>query len=96
MELVVPARLEEEQLELLGETVGRAFRALGCEGYSRVDTFVEDDRVLINEINSSPGFTQTSVFASLFAADGRTYPEVLDELLAAALARAEREAKYSF
>jgi len=96
MELVVPARLEEEQLELLGETVGRAFRALGCEGYSRVDTFVEDDRVLINEINSSPGFTQTSVFASLFAADGRTYPEVLDELLATALARAEREAKYSF
>jgi len=96
MELVVPAPLTEEQVELLNETVGRAFRALGCEGYSRVDTFVDDDRVLINEINTSPGFTKTSVFSSLFAADGRSYPEVLDELLATALARAEREAKHAF
>ena len=96
MELVVPAPLAEEQVELLNETVGRAFRAIGCEGYSRVDTFVDGDRVLINEINTSPGFTQTSVFASLFAADGRSYADVLDELLATALARAERDAKHSF
>ena len=96
MELVVPAQLDEEQSALLAETVGRAFRALGCEGYSRVDTFVDGDRVLINEINTSPGFTQTSVFSSLFAADGRAYPDILDELLATALARAEREAQHTF
>ena len=96
MELVVPAPLEPEQLELLNETVGRAFRAIGCEGYSRVDTFVEGERVLINEINTSPGFTTTSVFASLFSADGRSYSDVLKELVATALARAEREAKHTF
>ena len=96
MELVVPAQVTDEQAEMVNETVGRAFRAIGCEGYSRVDTFLDGENVLINEINTSPGFTQTSVFATLFAADGRSYPEVLDELLAAALARAEREAGHSF
>ena len=96
MELIVPADLEPDRLSELRHTAARAFAALGCEGYSRVDCFVEGSMVLINEVNTAPGFTTTSVFAQLFAADGLAYSDLLDALLEAALARAERSARYSF
>jgi len=96
MELVVPAELSAQQAEAVCMVAGRAFRALGCEGYSRVDCFVNGDDVLINEVNTSPGFTSTSVFSRLFAAAGVEYPELLNDLLRSALERDIRSARFTF
>ena len=60
---------------------------MGCAGLARVDFFVDGDTVLVNELNTMPGFTQTSVYASLFAASGIAYPELLDRLVRLALER---------
>jgi D-alanine-D-alanine ligase len=66
----------------------RTFEAIGCEGLARVDTFVtEDGRVLVNEINTMPGFTPFSMYPRMWEASGVTYPELVDELLQLALAR---------
>ena len=62
-----------------------AFRRTECSGLARVDFFVDDERVLVNELNTMPGFTATSVFASLFEASGVPYSELLDRLVAARL-----------
>ena len=62
---------------------------------ARVDFFVEEDgRVLVNELNTIPGFTSTSVFAKLWEASGVPYPELLDRLLRLAVERFERERRY--
>ena len=69
----------------------------GCSGLARVDFFVEDDGdVLVNELNTMPGFTETSVFAKLFEASGVDYPTLLDRLLGLALERYEQERLHSF
>jgi D-alanine-D-alanine ligase len=60
---------------------------VGCSGLARVDFFVEGERVLVNELNTMPGFTTTSVFAALFAASGIPYPDLLTRLLELALER---------
>ena len=96
MQLVVPAELTAEQAAATAETAIAAFLACGCEDYARVDCFVEPERVLINEINTAPGFTRTSVFASLFEADGISYPQVLDTLVSSALAKSARRERYVF
>ena len=59
----------------------------GCAGLARVDFFVEGDRVLVNELNTLPGFTPTSVYASLWAASGVGFAELCDRLVALALER---------
>ena len=61
---------------------------------ARVDFFVEGDAVLVNELNTIPGFTSTSVYAKLFAASGVPYVELLDRLLSLALERHEEERRY--
>jgi D-alanine-D-alanine ligase len=62
-----------------------------------VDFFVVGDgEVLVNELNTMPGFTETSVFGSLFAASGIAYPELLDRLVALALERHETERAYRY
>ena len=96
MELVVPAELQNADSKLLVETVLRAFVAAGCSGYARVDCFVEPGRVLLNEINTSPGFTRTSVFGRLLEAGGWTYPDVLAALVATAVARHAELDSYCF
>lgn len=96
MELEVPANLTPAQATAVGETARLAFERLGCEGYARVDCFVEGDRVLINEINTSPGFTATSVFSRLFGADGIAYPDLLGELINSALDRHASSARFTF
>ena len=96
MELLVPAELPPADSKLLVETALRAFAEAGCSGYARVDCFVEPGRVLLNEINTSPGFTRTSVFGRLLEAGGRTYPEVLGTLVATAIARHRELESYSF
>ena len=74
MDLVVPARLTDEQIERAQELAVRAFVATECEGMARADMFVRDDgEVLVNELNTIPGFTATSVYARLFEASGIGY-----------------------
>ncbi len=93
MDLVVPARITGEQTARVQALAVQAFVATECEGMARVDCFVrEDGEVLVNELNTIPGFTATSVYAQLFAASGIPYPELLDRLVGLALERRERRA----
>ncbi len=94
MELIVPARIPEPVRERVRELAIATFKLTGCRGLARVDFFVSGEDVLVNELNTMPGFTQTSVFASLFAASDVTYPEVLDRLLALAIERYEDEERH--
>ncbi len=85
MELLVPARLPEHVREEVRRLACDTFERVGCTGLARVDFFVEGDRVLVNELNTMPGFTATSVYASLFAASGIPYDRLLDRLVTLAL-----------
>jgi D-alanine-D-alanine ligase len=78
------------------ELAVEAFRRAGCAGLARVDFFVVGDRVLVNELNTLPGFTPTSVFGSLFAASGIPYPELLHRLVELALARYAAERAHAY
>jgi D-alanine-D-alanine ligase len=91
MELVIPPELSQETIEVVQQRAVDAFVASECEGMARVDFFVrEDGEVVVNELNTIPGFTATSVYAKLFAASGIDYAELLDRLIALALERHER------
>ena len=97
MELIVPAPIGEEATERLRELARRVFKAVGATGLARCDFFVrESGEVLVNEINTIPGFTSTSVFAKLFEASGVPYPEVCDRLVHLAVERHERERSFEF
>ncbi len=94
MELIVPARVSPEVRERIRELAVEAFRGTGCRGLARVDFFVTGEQVLVNELNTMPGFTSTSVFTSLFEASGISYPELLERLVHLALDRHEAERRY--
>ena len=97
MELVVPPELPPETIERVQEVSVDAFVASECEGMARVDFFVrEGGEVVVNELNTIPGFTATSVYAKLFEASGIPYPELLDRLVDLALERHERRSKLRF
>jgi D-alanine-D-alanine ligase len=97
MELVVPARIPKETRERVRVLARDVFLRVGCSGLARADFFVTDDgQVLVNELNTMPGFTQTSVFGKLWEASGLPYAELLDRLLGLALERFEAERSYSF
>jgi D-alanine-D-alanine ligase len=97
MELVVPAPIGAAQRERVRRLAVEAFCSSGCNGLARVDFFVTaEGQVLVNELNTMPGFTPTSVFPKLFDASGIGYAELLDRLLGYAVARHERERRYSF
>jgi D-alanine-D-alanine ligase len=97
MELVVPARVAPEVRDRVRALARDVFTRSGCSGLARVDFFVTDaGEVLVNELNTMPGFTETSVFAKLFEASGVGYPDLLDRLVKLALERYEQERKYSF
>jgi D-alanine-D-alanine ligase len=85
MELVVPARISEATRERVRALAVEAFRRAGCAGLARVDFFVEGEDVMLNEINTMPGFTATSVYAKLWEASGVAYPELVDRLCRLAL-----------
>jgi D-alanine-D-alanine ligase len=87
MELIVPARIPERVRERVRELAVATFLKAGCRGLARVDFFVNGEQVLVNELNTMPGFTETSVFGSLFAASGIPYPELLSRLVELALER---------
>jgi D-alanine-D-alanine ligase len=97
MELVVPARIDDEVRERVRELAAEVFLRVGCTGLARVDFFVTGGgEVLVNELNTMPGFTPTSVFGKLWDASGVPYAELLDRLLALAVERFERERSYAF
>jgi D-alanine-D-alanine ligase len=91
MELIVPARVPPAVRDRIRKLALETFLRTGCSGLARVDFFVEGDRVLVNELNTMPGFTETSVFGSLFAANGIPYPQLLDRLVTLALERHAEE-----
>ncbi len=97
MELVVPARIPPETTARVQELAVAAFVAADCEGMARVDFFAAPDgAVTVNELNTIPGFTATSVYAKLFEASGLPYGELLDRLVALALERHERRRALRF
>jgi len=91
MKLVVPPELPEHVIEQVQRTAVEAFRVTECEGMARADCFVVDgERVIVNELNTIPGFTSTSVYAKLFEASGISYGELLRRLIDLAVERHER------
>jgi D-alanine-D-alanine ligase len=91
MELVVPARISDAARERVRELAVTAFRLAGCSGLARADFFVDGEEVLLNELNTMPGFTQTSVYGKLWDHSGVPYPELCDRLVRIAVERFERE-----
>jgi D-alanine-D-alanine ligase len=97
MDLVIPARITDEQTRRVQELAVQAFVATECDGMARVDCFVtEAGDVLVNELNTIPGFTSTSVYAKLFEESGISYPDLLDRLIELALERHERRSRLVF
>ena len=90
-DIIVPARIPDETAARVQALAVDSFIATDCEGMARVDFFVrEDGEVVVNELNTIPGFTATSVYARLFEASGIPYAELLDRLIQLALDRHER------
>jgi D-alanine-D-alanine ligase len=88
VDLVCPADVSRAVSDEVRRLAAAAFESLGCEGLARVDCFVTDDgRVLINEINTMPGFTPNSMYPRMWAASGLAYPALIDELISLALER---------
>jgi D-alanine-D-alanine ligase len=96
MELVVPARIAPAARARVQELAVETFRRVGCSGLARVDFFVDGDEVLVNELNTMPGFTPTSVYAKLWDASGLPYPQLVERLCQIGVARFERERSYRF
>jgi D-alanine-D-alanine ligase len=96
-DLDVPADIPAPVAERVRTIAVDAFRALELSGMARVDFFWSDaGEVLVNEVNTIPGFTDTSYYARLFAASGVSYPDVLSRLVELGLERHERRARYRY
>ena len=94
MDLIIPARIPPETAERVRAIAVESFVATECEGMARVDLFATSaGEVVVNEINTIPGFTATSVYAKLFEASGISYGELLDRLVELALERHERRSQ---
>jgi D-alanine-D-alanine ligase len=95
-EMVIPADVPSEVAEQMRTLAVRAYRALRCDGLSRVDFFYEEGGrgLLFNEINTLPGFTRYSMFPLLWEATGLPYPVLIDELVRLALARHQHRAAH--
>jgi D-alanine-D-alanine ligase len=96
MELQVPARISETAAARVVALARQAFTAAGCSGLARADFFVAGETVLLNELNTMPGQTATSVYGVLWGHSGLEYPALMDELCRIALARAEAEGAHRF
>ena len=83
----IPARIPEDVAEVVRDTAVKVYKAIGCQGLSRVDFFVTfgGNQVVFNEINTIPGFTSISMYPKLFSASGIPYPQLIDQLLELAL-----------
>jgi D-alanine-D-alanine ligase len=87
IELDTPADLPDDVTAATRALAVRAFDALGCEGLARVDFFVDGTTIIVNEVNTMPGFTPKSMFPRMWAATGLDYPALVDRLITTALAR---------
>lgn len=84
----IPANLAEPIASAISQAAITAFEALGCEGLARVDFFLsEDNQIIINELNTMPGFTPTSVFPALWEKTGKSYSQLITILLDSAVSR---------
>jgi D-alanine-D-alanine ligase len=93
-ELIIPARISAETAETAQRLAVAAFRAIDCAGMARVDFFLEPTgEVLVNEVNTIPGFTQISMYPKLWQASGIPYPDLVDRLVELAIERHEAEQK---
>jgi len=101
MELMIPARISASARERVKSLAIAAFAAADCAGLARVDFFVSSppqggqERVLVNELNTMPGFTPTSVYAKLLAASGVAYPDLLDRLCRLGIERHARRRQHA-
>ena len=91
MDFDVPADLSPQQTAAVQEAACRAYLALDCSGLARIDFFLGtgpdgSERLVINEVNTMPGFTPISMFPRMWAASGVPYPELVDRLIGSALA----------
>lgn len=90
----IPARISETQSNMIRETAIKTFQVLCCEGLARVDSFLTDDgRVLVNEINTLPGFTNISMYPKMWEHSGIPYSELIDRLIQLSLERFNEEHK---
>jgi D-alanine-D-alanine ligase len=96
MQLVVPARISAAAGTRVQELALEVFAYTGCEGLARVDFFVDGEQVLVNELNTMPGFTPTSVYAKLIEASGIPYPELVDRLCRLGIERWEARRAYRY
>jgi D-alanine-D-alanine ligase len=96
MQLLVPARISTAASARVRELALEVFAYTGCEGLARVDFFVEGEQVLVNELNTMPGFTPTSVYAKLTEASGIPYPELVDRLCRLGIERWEARGAYRY
>ncbi|HBR01118.1 MAG TPA: D-alanine--D-alanine ligase A [Ruminiclostridium sp.] len=89
---IIPADIEPQIMEQIRDYAVRAFKALGCSGLSRVDFFVErkTGRVILNEINTMPGFTSISMYSKLWEASGIPYSELITRLIDLAFEKHEQ------
>lgn len=97
-DIIVPARIPGKTAARVQELAVESFIATECEGMARVDFFVResDGEVVVNELNTIPGFTATSVYAKLFEASGVPYAELLDRLIELALERHDRRSTLEY
>ena len=86
-ELDVPAKVDDDVSDAVRELAIRAFRAIDCQGLARVDFFLTDDGLIINEVNTMPGFTTISMYPRMWAASGVDYPTLVATMVETALAR---------
>src|SRR5262249_18955238 len=88
--LQVPADVPQTMAGQIKELAGRAFAVLCCEGMARIDFFLSNDQVFVNEAKTLPGFTNNSMYPKLWEASGLSQPELMNVLIAHALARHQR------
>ncbi|HXB64223.1 MAG TPA: D-alanine--D-alanine ligase family protein [Solirubrobacteraceae bacterium] len=96
MQLVVPARISAAARERVKALALEVFAYIGCEGLARADFFVDGEEVLVNELNTMPGFTPTSVYAKLIEASGIPYHELVDRLCRLGIERWQARRAYSY
>jgi D-alanine-D-alanine ligase len=91
---VIPAKIDKKTAKKIQELAIKTFQALNCEGMSRVDFFLKKNgSVVINEINTIPGFTDISMYPKLWETSGISQTKLLDRLIELALLRFDREKK---
>jgi D-alanine-D-alanine ligase len=96
MQLTVPARISPAASARVRQLALEVFAYTGCDGLARVDFFVDGEQVLVNELNTMPGFTPTSVYAKLTEASGIPYPELVDRLCRLGIERWEARRAYRY